>query len=98
MSKAGQADIRRLLIIGAISRLNWLEQGRAGGIVVGAYAGSHAQDAGGDSTGKQDGASDLGDAYEGRRFQGSGPGAGWHDAFASPGRFSSGISAAWRPR
>ncbi len=24
MSKAGQADIRRLLIIGAMSRLNWL--------------------------------------------------------------------------
>ncbi|KQW72507.1 hypothetical protein ASD03_30960 [Ensifer sp. Root127] len=24
MSKAGQADIRNLLIIGAISRLNWL--------------------------------------------------------------------------
>jgi len=26
MSKAGQADIRRLLIIGAMSRLNWLGQ------------------------------------------------------------------------
>ena len=26
MTKAGQADIRRLLIIGAMSRLNWLGQ------------------------------------------------------------------------
>ena len=26
MSKAGQADIRRLLIVGAMSRLNWLGQ------------------------------------------------------------------------
>lgn len=26
MTKAGQADIRRLLIIGAMSRLNWLVQ------------------------------------------------------------------------
>lgn len=26
MTKAGQADVRRLLIIGAMSRLNWLGQ------------------------------------------------------------------------
>ena len=26
MTKAGQADIRRLLIVGAMSRLNWLGQ------------------------------------------------------------------------
>jgi transposase len=65
VSKAGQTDIRRLLIIGAMSRLNWMGRKTiAEGSSAGADAGKEATHAGGNRVGKQDGARDLGHAGE----------------------------------
>ncbi|WP_370296341.1 transposase [Poseidonocella sp. HB161398] len=72
VSKAGQIDIRRLMIIGAMTRIT----GRAGAKVLAESdrpdAGQEAEDAGRHCAGEQDGATDLGHADEGRRLQGSG--------------------------
>ncbi len=70
VSKAGQADIRQLLIIGAMSRLSWLgAQVYRCGIVAGPHAGEKTEDAGRNRSGQQDGAGDLGHVDEGRRLQ-----------------------------
>ena len=61
ISRAGQSDIRKLLIIGAMSRQNWL--GRKS-IPESSWLARHgsakAEDARGDRPGQQDGADDLG--------------------------------------
>ena len=59
VSKAGQADIRRLLIVGAMSRLNWLG---SKSILPGSAisdVGAEAENAGCNSSSEQDGANDL---------------------------------------
>ena len=65
MTKAGQADIRRLLIVGAMSRLTWLgRRTRCGGELAVTHAGAQAQDACRNRAGGQDGPATLGDADE----------------------------------
>ena len=69
VSKAGQTDIRRLLIIGAMSRLNWL--GRKSilhGSWLARMLARKPKNACRDSFSKQDGANDLGHADEGNRL------------------------------
>ena len=68
-TKAGQADICRLLIIRAMSRLCWLGRPK-----IGRAAGCHEcwranGNVGRDHAGRQDHSSDLGNAEEERRFQ-----------------------------
>ena len=75
ISKTGQSDIRRLLIIGAMSRLNWL--GRhvdPRGLVACPAAGTQAEDACCDCAGQQDGDGDMGHADATGRLSRSGTG------------------------
>jgi len=72
VSKVGQADIRRLLIIGAMSRLNWL--GRRSipeGSWLAEDAGAQTAHARGYCLGQQDGPGDLGYADEKRGLSGT---------------------------
>lgn len=75
MTKAGQADIRRVLIIVAMSRLNWLGQRS---IVEGSWLSRvlarRPKMPGCDRAGQQDGPAAPGNADEERRLQGSGAG------------------------
>lgn len=71
MTKAGQADIRRLLVIGAMSRLAWTAYNSGGQLAV-THVGTQAKDAGRNRAGQQDGPTDVGDADKERVLQGSG--------------------------
>ena len=75
MSRDVQADIRRLLIIGAMSRLSLLGRLKmaAGSWLAVCWQGN--SDARGDRAGQQDGAADLGDAEEAAGFPRAGDGA-----------------------
>lgn len=69
MSKAGQVDIRRLLIIGAMARVSWASRRPPhAGLMAGPDAGSQTANAGSDRAGEQDGSQDLGDADKTGRF------------------------------
>ena len=72
-SKMGQRDIRRLLIVGAMSSNSVGVAPRcAGGIVAQPHAGAEAFDAGCYGAGEQDGAHCVGDARQAGELQGSG--------------------------
>jgi hypothetical protein len=69
VSKAGQADIRRLLIIGAMACVNWASRKPPlQGGVAGTNAGEEATNVGRDRSGEQDGPENLGHAHEAGRL------------------------------
>ena len=72
VSKMGQRDIRRLLIIGAMAVIrSALRKGPPEGSWLQRMLARETKDAGGDSARQQDGALGLGHADEGRRFSSS---------------------------
>lgn len=73
VSKAGQADIRRLLVIGAMPRLNWLwRRSIPEGSWLARMAGEKTSDAGRDRARQPDGPRDLGHVHEEGELSGSG--------------------------
>ena len=73
ISKTGQRDIRRLLIIGAVGAVRWaVRKGAPGGLVAGADAGEETADAGRRRAGQPHGARRLGADAQGRGLPGSG--------------------------
>jgi len=68
-SKMAQRDIRRLLIIGAMTVVRWaVRKGAAKGVVADPNAGRETALGGGHRPGQQDGPFGLGDAQQGRRI------------------------------
>ncbi len=85
-SKMGQRDIRRLLIIGAMTRNRWaIKNGLPKGRRAGTDAGTQAAHAGGDRAGQQDRRGDLGDDEPAPAF----PEAGCFESCAAMARVSS---------
>jgi hypothetical protein len=74
VSKAGQADIRRLLIIGAMSRLTGSGGNPFSTDPGSPFGGTEAENARRNSAGEPDGASDLGNADTQGGLSGSGTG------------------------
>jgi transposase len=65
VSKMGQRDLRRLLIIGAMSVVRWALRRGTGRLLARPHVGAEAADARCDCAGEQDGAGRLGFARQG---------------------------------
>ena len=74
-SKMGQRDIRRLLIVGAMSGVTWKGPPQFARLVAGPHAGAQAAHARRRRSRQQDGARDLGDDHVRTRLPGTGGGS-----------------------